>query len=302
MTDGSANDLLTLRGCGTALVTPLRDGEIDLETLAALCEAQIAAGVGFLVPCGTTGESPTLTDDERIAVIAKTVEVAAGRVPVVAGTGTNDTPHSVAMTKAAQGAGADACLAVAPYYNKPTQEGLYRHFRAMIDEGGLPAMLYHIPGRCGIGIDAETVARTAAAGGIVGLKETEHVGRITHLREITDVPIFSGDDALTLPMMSLGAVGVVSVAGNVVPAQVSELASLCLAGNYADALALHESLAPLFDALFREPNPIPVKAALRIQGLLEHDGVRLPMVAASDAVREELARALIPFTSPANVG
>jgi 4-hydroxy-tetrahydrodipicolinate synthase len=283
------------RGTGTALVTPFGHDGVDRPALARLVERQIGAGVDFLVPCGTTGESPTLTDDERVAVIETVVETAAGRVPVVAGTGTNDTPHSVAMTRAARQAGADACLAVAPYYNKPTQEGLYRHFRAMIDEGGLPAMLYHIVGRTGISIEPETIARTAAAGGVVGLKETETVARVTRIRELCDVPILSGDDGLTLPMMALGAVGVVSVASNVVPERVSGLVRAMAGGRLSEALRVHEELSPLFRALFLEPNPIPVKAALAMLGAIPCDAVRLPLVEASGGVRQALGRALEPL-------
>ncbi len=281
-----------ISGCGTALVTPFGDGAVDVAALRSLVEMQIAAGVDFLVPCGTTGESPTLTDDERRVVIETVVEAAAGRVPIVAGTGTNDTPHSVAMTRLAKAAGADACLAVAPYYNKPTQEGLYRHFRAMIDEGDLPAMLYHIRGRTGIDIEPETVARTAAAGGVIGLKETESVGRVTRIRSMCDVPIFSGDDGLTWPMMALGAVGVVSVASNVVPAEVCGLVRAAQAGDVEAARARHEALAPLFTALFAEPNPQPIKAAMMLRGMIPCDAVRLPMVRCTDAVRARLAALL----------
>ncbi len=290
-----ASETKPIHGCGTALVTPFKDGAVDLDAFGALCESQLQAGVDFLVPCGTTGEAPTLTDAERVAVIERCVDVTNGRVPVVAGTGTNDTPHSVAMTKAARQAGADACLAVAPYYNKPNQEGVYRHFRAMIDEGGLPAVLYHIPGRCGIGIGIDCVARTANAGGVAGLKETETVARVTQLREACDVSILSGDDGLTYPMIALGAVGVISVASNVVPAEVVQLVRLAANGDPKDALAMHERLAPLFRTLFVEPNPIPVKAAMVLQGLLECDDLRLPMVAASDDVRGQLRAALAPF-------
>jgi 4-hydroxy-tetrahydrodipicolinate synthase len=281
-----------IAGTGTALVTPFAKGRLDLRAVRRLVEQQIAAGVDFLVPCGTTGESPTLSDAERLSVIEAVVETSAGRVPVVAGTGTYDTHHSVELTRAAKKAGADACLAVSPYYNKPTQEGLYRHFRAMIDEGGLPAVLYHIPSRCVISIDVETVARTAEAGGVLGLKETGSVDRVTRLRERTSVPILSGDDGLTLAMMALGAIGVVSVASNVVPGAVRELVEECRAGEFGAARAAHDRLGPLFRALFLEPNPIPVKHAMRIAGLLKDDSVRLPLTPASPSVREALRAAL----------
>ncbi|MDJ0974184.1 MAG: 4-hydroxy-tetrahydrodipicolinate synthase [Planctomycetota bacterium] len=292
-----SDDGLRIEGTGTAIVTPFRDGAVDLEGLGSLIEAQIAGGIDFLVPCGTTGESPTLTDPERIAVIERTVDVVNGRVPVVAGTGTNDTPHSIAMTKAARAAGANACLAVSPYYNKPSQEGLYRHFRAMIDEGGLPAVLYHIPSRCGIGIEVHTIARVCAAGGVVGLKETETIGRITELRAACDVPILSGDDGLTFPMICLGGVGVISVTSNVAPAQVSAMVRHARAGELEAARTLHEALSPLFRALFVESNPGPVKAAAKMLGLIASDEVRLPLTRAEDATRAILEDALTVVTT-----
>jgi len=294
------SDTPTIHGTGTALVTPFKGDGVDYDALASLVEWQVEAGVDFLVPCGTTGESPTLTDGERVAIIEKTVEVANGRVPVVAGTGTNDTPHSIAMTQEAKRVGADAALAVAPYYNRPSQEGLYRHFRAMIDDGGLPAVLYHIPGRTGISIDVATIAKTAEGGGVVGLKETESVGRITQIREACDVPILSGDDGLTLPMVALGAVGVVSVASNVVPAPVGRLIELALAGQVAEARAEHERLAPLFRALFLEPNPAPVKAALQMSEVIAEDRVRLPLVHASPGTRAAIREALRGIQLPAS--
>ncbi len=285
-----------LSGVGTALVTPFKKGDVDLDALKALVELQIKGDVSFLVPCGTTGESPTLTDAERVAVIACVVEAANGRVPVVAGTGTNDTPHSIAMTRAAKSAGADACLAVAPYYNRPSQEGVYRHVRAMIDDGGLPAVLYHIPGRCGIGIDVDTMARLATSGGVVGVKETERVSRVTDLRRAfddvgCDVPILSGDDGLTLPMIALGAAGVISVASNVVPARVAAMVAHARANKIEAARAEHEALHDLVHALFVEPNPSPVKALLAMRGIIASDAVRLPLVAASASTREALERA-----------
>lgn len=281
-----------LAGVGTAIVTPFRGPDVDFEALDRLIERQIEAGIDFLVPCGTTGESPTLTDPERIRVIERTVETAAGRVPVVAGSGTNDTPHSIAMTRAARDAGADACLAVAPYYNRPTQEGLYRHFRAMIDQGGLPAVLYHIPSRSGIAIEVETVGRTAEAGGVVGLKETGGVHRVTRLRRETDVPVLSGDDGLTWPMMALGATGVISVASNALPREMLALVRAAAAGDLKAALAQHERLTDAFEALFAETNPIPVKAALVLLGLLEAPTVRLPLVEACPETTARLRSAL----------
>ena len=283
---------------GTALVTPFAGERVDYDAVRRLVRRQIDAGVDFLVPCGTTGESPTLTDEERIRIIEATVEAAAevagDRVPVVAGTGTNDTRHSVAMTKAARRVGARACLAVAPYYNRPSQEGLYRHFRALIDEGGLPVVLYHIPSRGSAPIEVETVVRTAAGGGVAGLKETGGVERVTRIREACAVPVFSGDDGLTLPMVALGAVGVISVASNVVPEEVAALVEAAVRSDLAAARARHERLSPLFRALFLETNPVPVKAALHLLGRLESDAVRLPLTSASPSTRDALARALEP--------
>ncbi len=292
MGNGGAPDAMAMRGVGTALVTPFRGTKVDYEAFERLIERQVQAGVDFVVPCGTTGESPTLTDTERVAVIERTVGVVAGRVSVVAGTGTNDTPHSVAMTRAARRVGADACLAVSPYYNRPTQEGLYRHFRAMIDDGGLPAMLYHIPSRGSSPIDVETIVRVVEQGGVVGLKETGGVDRITRIRERTAIPILSGDDGLTLPMMALGADGVVSVASNVVPGAIRELVGFLAAEDYPRARQAHERLSPLFRALFCETNPIPVKASLVEAGHLEEAPLRLPLVEASDATKEALREAL----------
>jgi len=289
---------LSLTGCGTALVTPFAGGRVDTAAIARLVEEQIAAGVSFLVPCGTTGESPTLTDAERAQVIESVVAATKGRVPVVAGTGTYDTHHSVHLTQEAKRLGADASLLVAPYYNKPTQEGLYRHFRACIDQGGLPAVLYHIPGRSVISIDVETVKRTAEAGGVLAIKETASVSRVTDLKLKAKVPVLSGDDGITLPMIALGAVGVISVASNVVPRPVASLVKLAMDGRYPAALAIHERLSDLFHALFVEPNPIPVKAAMLALGQLDDAAVRLPLTEATPATRAALLRALEPFRAP----
>lgn len=283
----------TAEGVFTALATPFRGDRVDREALTRLVEAQIAAGVAGLCPCGTTGESPTISEDEHREIIETVVAAARGRVPVVAGTGSNDTRHAVALTKQAKAAGAVGALVVSPYYNKPTQEGLYRHFRAVADDGGLPVMLYHIPGRTAGAIEVETVARLWKAGGMFALKEAQgHVDRVTRLREACGIPILSGDDALTLPFISLGAVGVVSVASNVVPAELVALVRDALAGRRAEALAAHEALTPLFRALFQETNPIPVKAALKLLGVFPSDEVRLPLVPASPAVLSALRASL----------
>lgn len=280
-------------GVWTAIATPFRDGRVDRESLVRLVERQIAAGVTGLCPCGTTGESPTLAEDEHLEVIATVVEAVAGRVAVFAGTGANDTRHAVALTRQAKQAGADGALAVSPYYNRPTQEGLYRHFRAMADDGGLPLILYHIPPRTGGAIEIETIARLWKSGGMFGLKEAGgYVDRMTRLREACAIPILSGDDGLTLPFLSLGAVGVVSVASNVVPKDIVTLVGHARGGRPRDALALHEKLAPLLRALFAESNPIPVKAALKQLGVFASDEIRMPLISASAPVVAALAKAL----------
>lgn len=280
-------------GVWTAIATPFLDGKVDRASLARLVERQIVAGVAGLCPCGTTGESPTLSEDEHLEIVATVVEAAAGRVPVFAGTGTNDTRHAVALTKQAKRAGATGALAVSPYYNRPTQEGLYRHFRAMADDGGLPLILYHIPPRTGGAIEVETVARLWKSGGIFALKEAGgHVDRVTRLREACGVSILSGDDGLTLPFLSLGAVGVVSVASNVAPKEIVAMVGLARGGRPRDALAIHEKLAPLVRALFAETNPIPVKTALRLLGVFTSDEIRMPLLPASPAVVAALSEAL----------
>ena len=221
------------------------------------------------------------------------VETARGRVPVYVGTGSNDTRHAVALTRQAKAAGADGALAVSPYYNRPTQEGLYRHFRAMADDGGLPLILYHIPPRTGGAIEVDTIARLWASGRMFALKEAGgHVDRVTRLREACAIPILSGDDGLTLPFLALGATGVVSVTSNVVPAEVVALVAHAREGRPAEALAVHERLAPLVRALFLETNPIPVKTALRLDGTFASDEIRMPLTPASPPVVDALTKAL----------
>jgi 4-hydroxy-tetrahydrodipicolinate synthase len=285
-------------GCFTALATPFLRDAVDLPSLRRLVRLQVEAGVAGLCPCGTTGESPTVSPDEHRAVVETTV-AEAGAVPVVAGAGSNDTRRAVELVRSARRAGAAAALAVAPYYSRPSQEGLYRHFRAMADDGGLPLMLYHIPSRTGVSIDVETIARLWRAGGIVALKEAHgSVDRVTRLRDACGVPILSGDDGLTLPMIALGAVGVVSVASNVAPREVVALVEHALAGRHEEALATHERLAPLVAALFAETNPVPVKAALRLLGVFESEEVRLPLVAAGEATVRGLRAVLASFGTP----
>ena len=269
------------KGTYTAIVTPFKGGKVDEPALERLIKAQVKSGVDGIVPVGTTGESPTLSYEEHIEVVARAVEFAAGLVTVMAGTGGNSTKEAVYLTQEAEKAGADASLQVAPYYNKPTQEGLYQHFKTIANETELPIVLYSIPGRCGIEIGVETVQRLAGAcKNIVGIKEAGGApDRVSQLRAALGPKfvILSGDDSLTLPFMAVGADGVVSVASNVVPKEVSQMVRLFADGNSRAALKVHAKLFPLFRNLFIETNPIPVKAALVMKGLIEEE-YRLPLV------------------------
>lgn len=286
-----------LRGCATALVTPFgADGAVDEPRMRALVERQIADGVRVLVPCGTTGESATLSADEQRRVIALTAAVARGRARVLAGAGGNATAATVDRAQAARAAGADGVLVVAPYYNKPTQAGLIAHFHAVAAAApGLPVVLYNVPGRTGSNIEAATVLELARdVENIVAVKEASgNVSQIMAiLRERPDgFGVLSGDDALTLPLMALGADGIVSVASNEVPGLMSKLADLALGGAWADARALHNRLLPLMEANFLESNPGPVKAAMAWMGLLE-ERFRLPLVPVQDKTRARLREVL----------
>ena len=264
-------------GTYTAIVTPFNsDGSVDGGRLRALIEKQVAAGIAGIVPVGTTGESPTLSTEEHIAVIKTSVEAAQGRMQVIAGTGANCTKEAIELTQAALDCGADATLQVTPYYNKPSAEGLFRHFSALADLG-LPVVLYNVPGRTSRDIPIPVVKRLAAHPSIVAIKEAAgDVGRVSQIRAVCDLEVLSGDDALTLPMMAVGARGVISVVSNVVPAQIVEMVNLALAGNFSEALALHEKLMSLFTDLFIEVNPVPVKAALAMMGQIE-EIYRLPL-------------------------
>ncbi|ABG03077.1 dihydrodipicolinate synthase [Rubrobacter xylanophilus DSM 9941] len=266
-------------GTLTALITPFRNGEVDVEALEGLVEFQIQQGVSGLVPCGTTGETPCLSEEEDRLVVETVVRVAGGRVPVIAGTGSNSTDMAIRYTRMAEEAGADGSLQVAPYYNKPTQEGLYRHFATIAENTSLPIILYNIPSRTGVTISAETTARLAEIPNIVGTKEATHsMDLASDLRRLCgeEFCILSGDDSLTLPIMALGGRGVISVASNVAPAAVSQLTQALLEGDYERGRELHYELLPLFRALFIETNPIPVKTAASLLGLCS-DEMRLPM-------------------------
>ncbi|HYR21987.1 MAG TPA: 4-hydroxy-tetrahydrodipicolinate synthase [Chthoniobacterales bacterium] len=286
------------RGTFTALVTPFRNGGIDFAAFEKLVEAQIAAGVTGLVAVGTTGESPTLTHEEKEKVIQRAVKIAKGRCKVLAGTGTNSTRDAIEATKFAEKAGVDGALLVAPYYNKPSQEGLFRHFKAIADATSLPIMLYNIPGRCSVDIVPDTVVRLAeSCRNIVAIKEASgSVERVGELRRRLpkEFTILSGDDSLTLPFMAVGAVGVVSVASNLFPAEICALVRSCESGDFKAAEDLHRKMFPLFKDLFIEPNPVPAKTALGWRGAMSAE-VRLPLCEMSEANQTRLRKTLEAF-------
>ena len=282
----------------TALVTPFRDGGIDVSAFEQLIETQIAAGISGIVAIGTTGESPTLSHEEREQVICLAIAKANKRCLVLAGTGSNSTEHAIADTKVAEKLGVDAALLVAPYYNKPSQEGLFRHFKAIADATSLPIMLYNIPGRCSVDIVPETVVRLAKeCRNIVSIKEASgSVERVSELRRnLPDAfTILSGDDSLTLPFMAVGAAGVVSVASNLFPSEVCALVHACESGDLKSAEKVHRKLLPLFKDLFIEPNPVPVKTALGWRGVMSGE-VRLPLCEMSEANQARLRKTLEEF-------
>jgi len=286
-----------LRGCMTALVTPfIADGAVDEKRLRELIEYQIAGGVRVLVPCGTTGESVTMTEEENQLVISTTVELARGRAKVIAGTGSNSTAVTIARSQAARSLGVDGVLTVAPYYNKPTQEGLYAHFRTIADAvSDLPVVIYNVPGRTSSNISAETTLRLARdVENIVAVKEAS--GNLSQIMEILrgrpeGFRVISGDDALTLAMIALGGDGLISVASNEAPEMMSRLNDLALAGKWDEARALHYRLLPLMEANFIESSPGPVKAAMALMGLLE-ENLRLPLVPVQEKTRTRLREVL----------
>lgn len=279
---------MKLRGCYTAIVTPFADGSVDYDCLRALVERQVAGGVAGVVPVGTTGESPTLTFEEHPKVIETVIDAVAGRCQVVAGTGANATDEAVELTRHAAQAGADATLQVTPYYNKPSQEGLYRHFMTVADQGGLPVMLYNVPGRAGREIAVNTVVRLAEHPNITAVKEAGgSVDRVSQIRSECDITVLSGDDALTLPMMSVGGTGVVSVAANIAPAEVAAMVNAALNGEWDTARKLHFRLYRLFTGMFLDTNPIPVKAGMAMLGLLREE-YRLPLCEMTHQNKAEL--------------
>jgi len=270
-----------IRGCGTALVTPFRrDGSIDQDALRRLVQFQLRDGIDFLVPCGTTGETPTLEHGEYLGVIRLVLQETAGKAPVIVGVGGNSTKKVIELAQEVERLGVQGILSVAPYYNKPTQEGLYQHFKAIAESTGLPVILYNVPGRTSSNIEPATVARLSKVPNIVGIKEAS--GSITQQMEVLnavepDFRVLSGDDAFTFPLMALGGVGVISVASNEIPGPMTRLAHLLLDGRYDEARKLNAELLPLMQANFIETSPIPVKAALAMMGMIE-EFYRLPMV------------------------
>jgi 4-hydroxy-tetrahydrodipicolinate synthase len=282
-------------GCGTALVTPFnRDGSLDEAGVSRLARRQIDLGIHFLVPCGTTGEVPTLTDAEQVRVVELVAAEAKGRVPVLAGAGGYNTQEVIHAALRLKSAGADGILSVTPYYNKPTPEGLYQHYRAIAEAVQLPIIVYNVPGRTGCNVDPATLVRLSTVPHIAGVKEAS--GNVTQMCEIVagvpdDFIVLSGDDALTLPLMAVGGRGIVSVAGNEIPAEMSRLVELAERGDFAGARAQHQRLLPLLLVNFLESNPIPVKSAMASMGLLE-EVYRLPMVPPRPASKQRIEAVL----------
>ena len=276
-------------GAMTALITPFRDGKVDEGRLREQVEYQITQGIDGLVPVGTTGESPTLDFEEHERVITRVVEFARGRVPVIGGTGGNATSEAMELHRHAKAAGCSACLSVNPYYNKPTQEGLYRHFTTLADAVDLPIVLYNIPGRTGITMTPQTVAKLYQHPNIVAIKEATGVPDMTsEILTLCDITVLSGDDSLTVPLMGIGAKGVVSVLSNLVPAEIKKIAQSCLAGDFRTASAVHHRLFPLMRAMFLDGNPAGIKFAMKHAGR-DSGEMRLPLWEASEATKKLIA-------------
>jgi 4-hydroxy-tetrahydrodipicolinate synthase len=281
-------------GSLVAIVTPFRKGKIDEQAFGALIEWQIANGTNGIVPCGTTGESATLSFEEHNRVVELTVEVVNRRVPVIAGTGSNSTDEAIALTRHAKQARADGALLITPYYNKPTQEGLYRHYKAVAEAVDLPLVLYNIPGRTGVNMLPATIARLSVIKNVVGVKEGS--GSVQQASDIVEtcgerLTLLAGDDALTLPMMAVGGKGVITVTANIVPSDMAKLVKTFATGEIEEARKIHFKLSPLFAALFYETNPIPVKEALGMMGKIDPE-LRLPLCAMATDTREKLASVL----------
>jgi 4-hydroxy-tetrahydrodipicolinate synthase len=281
-------------GSMTALITPFHEGRVDRDALARLVEYQLANGTSALVPCGSTGESSTLTHQEHLEVIDFVVKAAAGKVPVIAGTGSNSTREAISLTLSAKEAGASAALLISPYYNKPTQEGIYQHYKQIAESTRFPLIVYNIPGRTGSKIEATTVARLAEIDDIIGLKEA--TGSLDEALEVKRlcgdrIELYAGDDALTLPIMAVGGTGVISVASNVVPDRSAATTSAIERGDWEAARKNHYALLPLMRALFLETNPIPVKAALSMMGFCR-DELRMPLLPMTEGPRAKLRQVM----------
>ena len=286
------------QGAMVAVVTPFKDGQLDENGLRQLIEFQIANGTRGIIPCGTTGESPTLSHEEHERVVAITVEQVNKRIPVIAGTGSNNTAEAIRFTKHARKVGADGALMISPYYNKPTQEGLYQHYRKVAESVDIPIIVYNIPGRTAVNIEPDTMARLARIDNIVGVKEA--TGSMKQIMDIIarcgeDFVVLSGEDYITFPLMCVGGKGVISVTSNIVPADMAKMCDLGLAGQWDEARVLSYRLLPLCHALFYETNPAPVKAALAMMGKIDSPEVRLPLVPMSEANREKLRRDLVAY-------
>ena len=280
-------------GAMVALVTPFQNGEVDYQTLDELIEFQLENGIDAIVPTGTTGESPTLSHEENKQVIERVVKVAAGQVPVIAGAGSNSTAEAIELAEFSKKAGADATLQVGPYYNKPTQEGFYQHFKAIAEEVDLPVVLYNIPGRCGAGMTPETIARLFEIDNIVAIKEaTGSLDQASEIADRCDITIISGDDSLTLPIASVGGKGVISVAANIVPADVKAMTDLILEGDLVSARQWHRKLFVLCKSMLTlATNPIPIKAAMAMLDMCPEE-LRLPMTPLEDSKRATLRQTL----------
>ena len=276
------------KGSTVALVTPFRNGKVDEKAMGDLVEFHVENGTDALLPCGCTGEAATLDHDEQVRTIQVVIEAAAGRVPVLAGTGSNSTQEAIHLTGEAKKSGADAALLISPYYNKPTQEGIYRHYKAVAEAVDIPIVLYNVPSRTGKSIEPETVARLSEIETIVAIKEASgSLDQSSSIAGCCDIVILSGDDSLTLPLMSIGAQGVVSVAANVVPGKVAAMTHAWLEGDPEQARIIHYELLPLFKAMFIETNPIPVKTTLAQMGMIAEE-FRLPLCSMSEENRSKL--------------
>jgi 4-hydroxy-tetrahydrodipicolinate synthase len=281
-------------GAIVAIVTPFRNGKVDEQALRKLIEEQIAAGTDGIAPCGTTGESTTLSHQEHDRVIEITIDAVKKRVPVIAGTGSNSTEEALRLTRHAWEAGADGALMVCPYYNRPTQEGLYQHYRTIAEEVPIPIIIYNIPGRTGINLLPEALARLAEIGNIVGVKEAS--GSLKQMSDViqlcgSEFDVLSGDDIFTLPLLAIGGKGVISVISNVVPADMAKMVDAFDSGDLEKARSLHYRMAPLIEALFVETNPIPVKAALAMMGKIDYE-LRLPLCRMSEKNEGVLKKAM----------